>query len=371
MEMEIDPPLPFLSLPSSRSSSLLHSLPIELLSHITSFALSSLPPHDQSSRDVLLRSLSLVTQSWRHAAQRQLIISPVLTSSKQLGCFLSLVDRMEAGMLVESVWLQAGSLHGGRGSLQVNTAKDVRGTGEYNGNNTNFSHVYEKALERRKVEEGYWKWRVVCLAMACRRVERIKIEGMVAVGEYVLPHLSSLPLISLSLHSCFLSSPTPLILPSILRSLTLSNVELHGTPSLLSLLSSASHPNLTHLNLSHIINRNPQPPRSSLNLSIFDSITSLTSDITQSTTDFISSEHFPEVEKLELVEKEGRVEAVNDFDRTIEAIDRQVGMQMTFGLPELKELVMPKKTEWRESWEVVQMEMGRRPEVRVVWKVEE
>ncbi|KAL8284049.1 hypothetical protein RQP46_005162 [Phenoliferia psychrophenolica] len=96
-------------LPSERSSSLLQSLPFELLSQIITASASDYIPHPKSSPDQAaaldtlradrLRTLALIGPAWRNIAQRELIKRPLVGGVVGLGRFVSMLDKRKLGSL--------------------------------------------------------------------------------------------------------------------------------------------------------------------------------------------------------------------------------------------------------------------------------
>ncbi|KAL8278713.1 hypothetical protein RQP46_008782 [Phenoliferia psychrophenolica] len=104
--------------PTERSSSLLQSLPFEILAQIIKAAASDFIPHQKSEparaaalvalRSDVLRTLAQVGRAWRPHAQRELVKKPVIRGSHGLVSFLSTINKRKLAHLVQELHLDGG-----------------------------------------------------------------------------------------------------------------------------------------------------------------------------------------------------------------------------------------------------------------------
>ncbi|KAL8278712.1 hypothetical protein RQP46_008781 [Phenoliferia psychrophenolica] len=192
--------------PTERSSSLLQSLPFEILALIIKAATSDFIPHPRSRparaatlvalRHDVLRTLAQVGRAWRPHAQRELVKEPIIRGSIGLESFLSTIKKRKLASLVRELHLD-----GGKPVRRV--AKVIKGTVSYGGRpfldpkfEAEADKDYADALElQAAVEKGLWT-PLVRLCETCPSLTSLRLCNLAnlnSVTDYLTPRLSSTP----------------------------------------------------------------------------------------------------------------------------------------------------------------------------------
>lgn len=193
-------------------------------------------------------------------------------------------------------------------------------------------------------------------------------------------------LLHLTIQSCAIPN-RPIQIPSTIRSLTFLDAEFDDIGYLLSNIPSPlHHHDFTLTLLDCTLTPGPAAyrafdhPRSAINGSVLDVVTSLVLDTRSASMGLINLEHFPEVHTVEfLTVAAGSYRSVGIDEAAVPAEPRQtlctaaLVLKRTWRLPKLQHLILPDEAPWRTAWGMAESTMAdqgkTRPlQVDIVWK---